>query len=240
MVAFVVALALALAWVRARARAMARVLARALVRAVARVGGGEGSGMVGGGGRGGGGGGGGAYVRHQQRGVGGGGALAVERVQSPMMTCLACIALLASLCSACVALLASLVSHVNPSPPSLRQLWQRSNVLVSKPNQTESKLWMLRLGSPSKDQLDMLPGNAIRIPLVFEYDLFHFLDFKEHACIWKQAAQHSAERTTEAKKHFTWILASCAHLVWITLIQTNNGPCQSIVGWVFFISPDHQ
>jgi hypothetical protein len=59
---------------------------------------------------------------------------------------------------------------------------------------------MLRLGSPGKDRLDMLPGNAIGIPSVFEYHTFCFLDFKEQACIWKQAAQRSAECTTDTKK----------------------------------------
>jgi hypothetical protein len=61
---------------------------------------------------------------------------------------------------------------------------------------------MLRLSSPSKDQLDMLPGNKIRIPSVFEYHSFHFLDFKERARIRKQAAQGSAKRTTDAEKRY--------------------------------------
>jgi hypothetical protein len=59
---------------------------------------------------------------------------------------------------------------------------------------------MLQLGFPSKDQLNMLPGNAIGISSVFEYCLFRFLDFKEKACIQKQAAQRSAECTTDTKK----------------------------------------
>ncbi len=63
---------------------------------------------------------------------------------------------------------------VNPACPSLRQPWPHY-VAVTKSNQTESELWMLRLGSPDKDQSDMLPGNAIGIPSVFEYHLFHFL-----------------------------------------------------------------
>jgi hypothetical protein len=38
---------------------------------------------------------------------------------------------------------------------------------------------MLRLGSLDEDQLDMLPGNAITIPSVFEYHPSRFLNFKE-------------------------------------------------------------
>ena len=61
---------------------------------------------------------------------------------------------------------------------------------------------MLRLGSPGEHQLDLLPGNATGIPSVFEYHPFRFLDFKEQAQIWKQAAQRLAERASEARKSF--------------------------------------
>ncbi len=90
---------------------------------------------------------------------------------------------------------------VHPSPPS---------VPVSKSNQTELELLMLCLGSPGEDQLDLLPGNATGIPLVFEYYPFCFLDFKEQARICKQATQRLAERTTEVKKmvlHGFWLHA---------------------------------
>jgi hypothetical protein len=88
---------------------------------------------------------------------------------------------------------------VNPAPASLCRP-RPHYVPVTKSSQTESELWMLWLGSPGKDQLDMLPGNAIRIPSMFDNHPFCFLNFKEWACIWKQAAQRSAERTTDAKK----------------------------------------
>jgi len=61
---------------------------------------------------------------------------------------------------------------------------------------------MLRLGYPGEDQLDLLPGNATSIPLSFQYHPFCFIDWKEEARIQKQAAQHSAERTTEAKRRY--------------------------------------
>jgi len=37
---------------------------------------------------------------------------------------------------------------------------------------------------------------------VFEYHPFRFIDFKEQARIWKQAAQCSAVRTTDRRKRF--------------------------------------
>jgi hypothetical protein len=67
---------------------------------------------------------------------------------------------------------------------------------TSKARQLESKVWLLRLGSPGVQQLDVLPQNATGIPAVFEYHPFCFVNFKEQARIWKQAAQRSAIRTT--------------------------------------------
>jgi hypothetical protein len=57
---------------------------------------------------------------------------------------------------------------------------------------------MLRLGSPGKDQLDMLPGRVTGIPAAFQLQPFRFIDWKEEAQIQKQAAQSSVKRTTEA------------------------------------------
>ena len=50
---------------------------------------------------------------------------------------------------------------------------------------------------PGVHQLDVLPGNVTGLPLVFEYHPFRFINFKEQARIWKQAAQRSAVRTTD-------------------------------------------
>jgi hypothetical protein len=58
---------------------------------------------------------------------------------------------------------------------------------------------MLRLGSPGKDQLDLLPGNVMGVLPGFHYHPFCFLDWKEEACIQKQVALRMAERTTEIK-----------------------------------------
>jgi len=65
---------------------------------------------------------------------------------------------------------------------------------VHRDHITESKTWMLRLGSPGEDQLDLLPGNVTGIPPCFQYHPFRFIDWKEEARIQKQAAQRSAER----------------------------------------------
>ena len=61
---------------------------------------------------------------------------------------------------------------------------------------------MLRLGSPGEDQLDLLPGNVTGVPPGFLSHPHRFIDWKEEARIQKQAAQRSAERTTEAKRRF--------------------------------------
>jgi hypothetical protein len=61
---------------------------------------------------------------------------------------------------------------------------------------------MLRLGSPGEQQLNLLPGNVMGIPHGFHYHPFWFIDWKEEARVQKQAAQQSAERTTECKRRF--------------------------------------
>ncbi len=66
---------------------------------------------------------------------------------------------------------------------------------------TKSELWMLCLGSPGEDQLDLMPGNVTRIPPGFHYHPFQFLDWKEEAWVQKQAATKSAE-------HWTYVGAS--------------------------------
>lgn len=66
----------------------------------------------------------------------------------------------------------------------------------------ESEVWMLQLGLPGEQQLDLLPGNVTGIPHNFQYHPFWFLDWKEEARIQKQAAQRSAERTAECKCRF--------------------------------------
>jgi len=61
---------------------------------------------------------------------------------------------------------------------------------------------MLRFGSPGEQQLDLLPGNVTGIPPGFHCHPFRFIDWKEEARIQKQAAQWSAEQTTDCKRRF--------------------------------------
>ena len=67
---------------------------------------------------------------------------------------------------------------------------------------TESELWMLRLGSPGEEQLDLLPGNVTGIPPRFQYHPFRFIDWKEEARVQKQAAGKMLERTTDVGRRF--------------------------------------
>ncbi len=63
-----------------------------------------------------------------------------------------------------------------------------------KAQQVEAELWMLCFGSPGEHQFDVHPIHVVGTPPVFEYHPFHYIDFKEQAYIWKQAAQRTAER----------------------------------------------
>ena len=67
---------------------------------------------------------------------------------------------------------------------------------------TESELWMLRLGSPGKDQLDLLHGRVTGIPPGFQYHPFRFIDWKEEARVQRQAAGRAVERTLEVGRRF--------------------------------------
>jgi hypothetical protein len=57
-----------------------------------------------------------------------------------------------------------------------------------KARQLESEVWLLWLGSPGLDQLDVLPQLTTGLPPIFNYHPFQFVDFKEQARIQKQAA----------------------------------------------------
>ena len=59
------------------------------------------------------------------------------------------------------------------TPPTLRT-WATHNkyASVSKAAHTEVELWMVRLGLPVEDQLNMLPGNITGIPSEFHYHPF--------------------------------------------------------------------
>ena len=92
--------------------------------------------------------------------------------------------------------------RVNAPRPQPLARHQKKYHPVSRDHVTESEVWMLRFGSPGEDQLDLLPGRVTGIPAGFHYHPFRFIDWKEEARIQKQAAQRSAERTTEIKRRF--------------------------------------
>ncbi len=87
-----------------------------------------------------------------------------------------------------------------PTSPSLLPRRSKRYIPVTRDSMTESEVWMLRLGSPREQQLDLLLGNVTGIPRGFHYHPFWFIDWKEEARIQKQAAQRSAERTTDCKR----------------------------------------
>jgi hypothetical protein len=88
---------------------------------------------------------------------------------------------------------------VAPFPPDIPSGRRgRRFAPTSRSKLVESETWMLRLGSPGKDQLDLLPGNVTGMQPGFQYHPFWFIDWKEEAWIQKQAVQWSSERTTES------------------------------------------
>jgi hypothetical protein len=89
---------------------------------------------------------------------------------------------------------------VVPDPP-VKQRHKEYNP-VSTNRLTESELWMLRLGSPGEDQLDLLTGKVTGIPPGFHYHPFRFIDWKEEAWVQKKATGKSAARITDIGRQF--------------------------------------
>ncbi len=87
-----------------------------------------------------------------------------------------------------------------PPTPALLPRRSKRYIPVTWDSMTDSEVWMLWLGSPGEQQLDLLPGNITGIPHGFHYQLFRFIDWNEEARIQKHAVQRSAERTTDYKR----------------------------------------
>ncbi len=66
----------------------------------------------------------------------------------------------------------------------------------------EPEVWMQRLGCPGEDLLDLLPRNVTGILPSSNFHPFQFIDWKEEACMEKQAALCSAKQTTKTKQRF--------------------------------------
>ena len=84
--------------------------------------------------------------------------------------------------------------------PSQRSRLRRRPIQAAQ--QLESELWAARLGFCSEWQLDTIPGCAEGIPNQFDYHPFRFLDHKEQARIWKQAAARLAQKVSGAGDRF--------------------------------------
>ena len=89
-----------------------------------------------------------------------------------------------------------------PPTPALLPRRSKRYIPVTQDSMTDSEVWMLRLGSPGEQQLDLLPGNSTGIPHGFHYHSSWFIDWKDEARIQKQAAQRSAEHTSDCKHRF--------------------------------------
>jgi hypothetical protein len=105
------------------------------------------------------------------------------------------------------------VAPIASQPPGLPRR-QKRYTTVTRDRLTESDLWMLRLGLPGEDQLNLLPGKVTDVPPGFHYHPFPFLDWKEEARIQKQAALRTAERTREIKRRYYMVfwIYGCLHL----------------------------
>ena len=73
---------------------------------------------------------------------------------------------------------------------------------ITRAQQLESELWLLRLGSPAETQLSLLPNNSTGMPKDLHSHPFRYADFKEQAYIRKQPANKSAERLEECGSEF--------------------------------------
>jgi hypothetical protein len=73
---------------------------------------------------------------------------------------------------------------------------------TTRTRKLESKVWLLRFGSPGEDQLDVLPRHVDGTPLLFEYHPFRSIDFKEQAYIRRQPAHKKAEQIPGCASEF--------------------------------------
>ena len=73
---------------------------------------------------------------------------------------------------------------------------------ITKAQQLESELWLLRLGSPAETQLSLLPNSSTGMPKDLHSHPFRYADFKEQAYIRKQPANKSADRLEECGSEF--------------------------------------
>ncbi len=88
---------------------------------------------------------------------------------------------------------APIIRRAVAPPPADKHRRSKRFTPVTRDCLMELEVWMLQLGSPGEDQLDLLPVNVTGIPTGFQYHPFCFLDWKEEARVQKQAALRLAE-----------------------------------------------
>ena len=83
-----------------------------------------------------------------------------------------------------------------------RSTCYRTFAPVSKASQVESETWLLRLGSPGENQLQLLPRCSTGLPDKLECHPFRYNDSKEQASIKKQPASKHSERLPDCGDEF--------------------------------------
>ena len=83
-----------------------------------------------------------------------------------------------------------------------RSACSRTFAPVSKASQVESETWLLRLGSPCENQLQLLPRCSTGLPDKLECHPFRYNDSKEQASIKKQPASKHSERLPDCGDEF--------------------------------------
>ena len=86
----------------------------------------------------------------------------------------------------------------------------------------ESETWMLRLGSPGEEQLDLLPGNVTGVPPGFLHHPFCFIDWKEEEASRNKLLNGLPNVPPRQSNGSTWILVSCAPPLQISLVPTRK------------------
>jgi hypothetical protein len=100
------------------------------------------------------------------------------------------------------------------TPPMQRQ--NKEYCPVSYNCLTESKLWMLQLGSPGEDQLDLMPGNVTGIPPSFHYTRSGSLIGKKRLGSRSKQLLNQPSGLQTYVSNSIWTLDSCKPCLWTT------------------------
>jgi len=108
-----------------------------------------------------------------------------------------------------------------------RAACSRALTAVSKASHIESETWLLRLGSPGENQLQLLPRCSTGIPDKLECHPFRYTTTRRNKRLLRSNHQHPNIPTAclNVVTSSTWILGSCAHQH-----QTTNTPTNQLTG----------